>query len=88
MEKTYSLVDIKRMCQATMEESKTLILEIIHKGLKKMKSMRMGEILLKLNNPLAVNSKQNKATELVECKKVELQSLQCLLHNMKTMKRI
>jgi hypothetical protein len=87
MEKTYSLVDIKRMYQVTMEESKTLIQEITRKDLKKMKIMKTEEILSKLNNPLAVNSKQNRAMEVAECKKVQLQSHQCLLHNTKMMKR-
>lgn len=52
-----------------------------------MKSMRMEEILLELNNLLAANIKQNKALGLAGCRKMQLQFLQFLLHNTKMMKR-
>ena len=85
MEKTYSLVDIRLTYQAIVEENKTLIREIIHRGLTKMKSTRTEKILKSLNNLLV--AKQNRAIQLVEYRKAEPPSLKCLWHNMKTMKR-
>ena len=75
------------MYQVTVEESKTLIQEIIHKELTKMKNMKMEEILPKHNNLLVANNKQNKDIKLGGCRKVQLQCLQFLSHNMKTMKK-